>query len=55
MFVGLAFLLGLARARRLIELNKGEIELRNRPEGGAVATVYLSDWRGEEQPVRSAA
>lgn len=33
--------LGLARARRLIELQGGEVSLSNAPEGGCVATVSI--------------
>jgi len=36
--------LGLAQARRLIEAHGGQISLENRPGGGAVATIWLSNW-----------
>ncbi len=37
--------LGLARARRLVEANRGRITLNNSACGGAVAQVALADWR----------
>lgn len=40
--------LGLARARRLIELQGGEVSLSNAPEGGCVATVTMP--RGAPAP-----
>jgi signal transduction histidine kinase/HD-like signal output (HDOD) protein len=42
--------LGLPRARRLVEAHDGQITLENGPQGGAVATIWLSDWR---EPPRS--
>jgi len=47
--------LGLSRARRLIEANRGELSLKNGPEGGVVATVALCDWRGHDAAKRDAA
>jgi len=44
--------LGLARARRLAELGRGTLALKNRSEGGAVATLTLTDWRA---PMHAAA
>jgi signal transduction histidine kinase len=40
--------LGLARARRAIEAHGGELTLVNAPGSGAVATIWLRDWRQEE-------
>jgi two-component system C4-dicarboxylate transport sensor histidine kinase DctB len=40
--------LGLARARRFIEAHGGRVSLENAPNGGAVATIWLRDWRGAE-------
>ena len=37
--------LGLAHARRVIEAHGGQITLENLPTRGAVATVWLADWR----------
>ncbi len=37
--------LGLAHARRLIEAHGGRITLENAPTRGAVATIWLADWR----------
>jgi signal transduction histidine kinase/HD-like signal output (HDOD) protein len=39
--------LGLAHARRLVEAHGGQIRLENAPSRGAVATVWLPDWRVE--------
>jgi signal transduction histidine kinase/HD-like signal output (HDOD) protein len=47
--------LGLSQARRFIEAHGGRITLENRPSGGAVATVRLSDWREEHMDRRNAA
>jgi signal transduction histidine kinase/HD-like signal output (HDOD) protein len=47
--------LGLARTRRAIEAQGGRISLANGPDGGAVATVWLSGWRGEADERREAA
>ncbi|MHC4991704.1 MAG: sensor histidine kinase, partial [Planctomycetota bacterium] len=37
--------LGLSHARRLIEAQGGTISLENAPNRGALATIWLSDWR----------
>lgn len=37
--------LGLARASRFVDAHGGTIDLTNGPSGGAVATIWLSDWR----------
>lgn len=44
--------LGLAQARRLVEAHGGQITLENRPGGGAIATIWLSNWSEsmEEEP-----
>ncbi|MCZ6726329.1 MAG: HDOD domain-containing protein [Acidobacteria bacterium] len=47
--------LGLAHARRLVEAHDGRITLENGPTGGAVATLWLSKWRGEAQERREVA
>lgn len=47
--------LGLSRARRLVEINGGEISLMNGARSGAVATITLSGWRDDAQSNRSAA
>ena len=39
--------LGLSRAQRIVEGHGGRITLANGPQGGAVATIGLSRWRGE--------
>lgn len=39
--------LGLARARRLVEANHGQLTLKNREGGGAVATILLAEWRAD--------
>ncbi len=39
--------LGLPRARRFIEAHRGKVSLVSGPTGGAVATIWLSNWRGE--------
>ena len=39
--------LGLSRAQRIVEGHGGRITLENGPQGGAVATIRLSRWRGE--------
>jgi signal transduction histidine kinase len=41
--------LGLARARRYVEAHGGQITLANSPAGGALATIWLSRWSGEDQ------
>lgn len=41
--------LGLARARRIVELHSGEIVLRSTPNVGTTATVALPHWRATEQ------
>lgn len=38
--------LGLARVRRLVEAHGGKVELVNGPSSGAIATIWLTDWRG---------
>ncbi len=43
--------LGLARARRLIDLHGGSIELESAPGQGTTARIILDDWR---QPAESA-
>jgi len=42
--------LGLARARRIVEAHRGLLTLRNVPghEGGAIATIGLTDWRADQ-------
>ncbi len=47
--------LGLARARRLVEINGGSLTLKNGAHGGAVATIALSGWRGRNAAYREAA
>jgi signal transduction histidine kinase/HD-like signal output (HDOD) protein len=47
--------LGLARARRFVEAHGGTLTLVNAPGGGAVATMWLEDWRAAEQTQRPAA
>ena len=47
--------LGLAHARRLVEAHGGRITLENGSSGGAVATIWLSDWRGAEEERREVA
>lgn len=47
--------LGLARVRRIVEAHDGLIELANGPGGGAVATIWLPGWRGENHEQRSVA
>jgi signal transduction histidine kinase/HD-like signal output (HDOD) protein len=37
--------LGLARASRFVEAHGGRITLVNAPSGGAIATIWLEDWR----------
>jgi signal transduction histidine kinase len=37
--------LGLANARRFVEAHGGRITLANSPGGGAVATIWLDEWR----------
>ena len=37
--------LGLARANRYVEAHGGTISLVNGPSGGAIATIWLSNWR----------
>lgn len=37
--------LGLARASRYVEAHGGTVTLANGPGGGAVATIWLRDWR----------
>ena len=39
--------LGLSRAQRIVEGHGGRLTLENGPQGGAVATIRLSRWRGE--------
>jgi two-component system NtrC family sensor kinase len=39
--------LGLAHARRLVEAHGGQIRLENGTSRGAVATIWLPDWRGD--------
>jgi signal transduction histidine kinase len=41
--------LGLARARRYVEAHGGRITLSNNPAGGAIATIWLSNWRQDKQ------
>jgi len=40
--------LGLARARRSVEAHGGQVTLACGPHSGAVATIWLSDWRVPE-------
>jgi signal transduction histidine kinase len=40
--------LGLARARRAVEAHGGRISLVNGPSGGAIATIWLDDWRTDD-------
>jgi len=51
--------LGLARARRLVDLHGGELALTSRPGDGARATIALPDWRARagtgERPSTQAA
>jgi len=47
--------LGLARARRIIEAHGGCIELANGPSGGAIATIWLDGWRGDQDERRDVA
>lgn len=47
--------LGLSRARRIIEAHGGRITLENAPKGGAVATIWLEEWRGDGTEQREAA
>ena len=47
--------LGLAQARRLVEASNGTITLENGSQKGAVGTIKLSGWRGENQIQRSVA
>lgn len=49
--------LGLARARLFAEAHGGQVTLVNGPSGGAIATLWLSDWReqGNSTETRSAA
>ncbi len=46
--------LGLAVARRLVEAHRGRLTLENAADGGAVAPIWLSAWRGT-QPQRGVA
>jgi len=46
--------LGLATARRYVEAHGGRITLINGPSGGAVATIWLKNWR-ERPDKRTAA
>ena len=47
--------LGLARAKRLVEANRGRITLENGPTGGAVATIWLPAGRAWVASERGAA
>jgi signal transduction histidine kinase/HD-like signal output (HDOD) protein len=47
--------LGLARARRYVHAHGGRLTLENGPSGGAVATIWLDQWRAEDQKRRDAA
>lgn len=47
--------LGLSRARRLVEAHGGRITLENGSNGGAVATIWIDDWRREQHEQRRAA
>ncbi len=46
--------LGFAVARRLVEAHCGRLSLENAADGGAVATIWLTAWRGT-QPQRGVA
>ena len=41
--------LGLARVRRYVEAHGGRMTLVNGPCGGALATIWLSQWRDGDQ------
>ncbi|MHC4347132.1 MAG: sensor histidine kinase [Planctomycetota bacterium] len=41
--------LGLALARRFVEAHGGRLTLENGPDGGAVATIWLSASQGRQQ------
>ncbi|MBT8486476.1 MAG: HDOD domain-containing protein [Phycisphaerales bacterium] len=47
--------LGLSRARRFVEAHGGQLTLVNGPAGGAVATIWLREWRVSEPRERDAA
>jgi len=47
--------LGLAQARRLVEASNGTITLENGIQRGAIGTIKLPGWRGEDQIQRSVA
>lgn len=42
--------LGLARARRAVEAHGGRVTLVNGPSGGAIATIWLEEWRNPGAP-----